>query len=147
MGITYDRKPYQAFEAFFSVEANDILVELNDNSYSYQGFLGDINVSKHILKAQGDEKVISRVGYGIELFETIFLGAGSYEGAGFARTNTLGYGIRTKGLFRLFRKKYTKNAFSFILETMDFQYYTSTYSVFPDDEVRFHGIMVSVSGF
>lgn len=147
MGITYNRKPYQAFEAFFSVEANDILVDLQDNSFSYQGFLGDINISKNILKAQGDEKVVSRVGYGIELFETIFLGAGFYEGAGFAKTNTFGFGVRTKGIFRLFRKKYTKNAFSFILDTMDFQYYTSTYSVFPDDEVRFHGIMVSVSGF
>ena len=146
MGITYDRKPFQAFEAFFSVEANDILVELNENSFSYQGFLGDIDISKHILKAKGDENVVSRVGYGLELFETIFLGGGFYEGAGFANTTTFGFGIRTKGIFRLFQTKYTKNAFSFILDTMDFQYYTSTYSVFPNDEVRFHGIMVSVKG-
>ncbi len=147
LGITYERKKFQAFEAYFSVEANDILVTRDGNNFSYQGFLGDIDVSKHIIKARGDDNVTSRVGYGLELFETVYLAGGFYEGAGFDQTQTFGFGIRTKGVFRLFQKKYTKNAFSFIFDSMDFQYYTSVYSVFPGDEVRFHGVMVSVAGF
>ena len=146
IGITYNKMLYQAFEAYFTVEANDLLVKQEGSGFSYQGFLGDIDISRHIMKAEGDEKVSSRVGYGIELFETVFLAAGFYQGAGFDKTNTLGFGIRTKGIFRLFRKKYTKNAFSFIIESMDFQYYTSLYSVYPNEEVRYHGVMVSIGG-
>ncbi len=146
IGITFERKHFQAFEAYFSVEANDLLVKQEDNGFSYQGFIGDIDISKHIIKAQGDEKVTSRVGYGIELFETLYLAGGFYEGGGFEKTNTFGFGIRTKGIFRLFQTKYTKNAFSFIFDNMDFQYYSSVYSVYPGDEVRFNGVMVSFSG-
>jgi len=147
LGISVKDTPIQVFEGYWSVEANDILVEEDGNSFSYQGLLGDIDISKNIIKAQGDEKVITRIGYGIELFETIYLAGGLYEGAIYSETHTFGYGIRTKGIFRFFRTKYTKNWLSFIVDNMDFQFYSSTYTFVPEKEVEFHGIIVSISGF
>jgi hypothetical protein len=147
LGINIRNKPIKAFEAYWSVEANDLLVEQNEGGFSYQGFFGDIDIFKHIIKGQGDELVTSRVGYGVELFETVYLASGYYEGMGFDKTVTFGYGFRTRGIFRFFQERYTKNAFSFIVDNVDLQYYTSKYAVYPGDEIRYHGFVLSISGF
>jgi len=136
-----------ALTAYWSVEANDLAVNTDDTGYNYQGMFGDIDIFKNIIKMQGDEKVVSRIGYGIDIFETIYLATGSYEGGIYDRTSTSGYGFRTKGIFRFFQQKYTKNVFSFIIDNMDFQYYSCSYTFYPNEKIRYHGIQISISGF
>lgn len=147
-GINMDfrKRQMNALTAYWSVEANDLLVTEQDNGFKYQGFFGDINIGSHIIRMTGDEKVLARVGYGLELFDTFFVGAGYYSGREYDRTNTYGYGIRTKGVFRMLSRKYTKDMFSFIFENIDIQYYYSKYAVIPGEDIRYHGIIISMSG-
>jgi hypothetical protein len=129
----------------WSVQANDLLVKGTNSDYSYQSFIGDISIGRNIIRAQGDEKVESHLGYSIELGETFRYSQGYYEGGQYDHKKTHGFAIRTKGLFKLLRKKYTRSWYSFIVERMDIRYFNSVYYVNNDYKSRFQGISLFLS--
>jgi hypothetical protein len=139
----------------WSVQANDLLsyntsgssTKLNISDIDYQAFLGDINVYRNIISARGDNKVESRLGFSIELGEVFRYSQGYFEGRGWERKTTRGFAIRTKGIFKLLRRKYTRSWYSFIVDNLDIRYFTSTYYVNHDHMSRFHGISLQMNRF
>ena len=138
----------------WSVQANDLLsnitpssIALNGSSIDYQGFLGDINIYRNIISARGDNKVESRLGFSIELGEVLRYSQGYFEGGGLEKRTTRGFAIRTKGIFKLLRRRYTRTWYSFIIDNLDLRYFTSTYHVNKDHKSRFHGISLQLRVF
>jgi len=131
----------------WSVQANDLLVEGSNENFSYQSFIGDISIGRNILQAKGDAKVESHLGYSIELGETLRYSGGYYEGGGMPYSKTSGFAIRTKGLFKLLKQRYTKTWYSFIVDKMDIRYFNSTYYIYNDHKSRFQGISLVLSAF
>jgi hypothetical protein len=131
----------------WSVQANDLLVEGSNDNFSYQSFIGDISIGRNILQAKGDAKVASHLGYSIELGETLRYSGGYYEGGGMPYSKTSGFAIRTKGLFKLLKQRYTKTWYSFIVDKMDIRYFNSTYYINNNYKSRFQGISLVLSAF
>jgi hypothetical protein len=137
----------RAVQIDWSVEANDLLVKGSGSNFDYQSVMGDINISRNIFRAQGDTKVQSRLGFSIDVAEFFRYSIGYFEGGGIDKRTTRGFGIRTKGIFKLFRKRYTQNWYSYIVNNLDIRYFYSTYYVNPDHKSSFHGISFQASAF
>ena len=81
-----------AFDIAFTVDADDILIERDDNlidvdsiiyKSSYQSGLGDIDFSKNVIQIEGDENVVSHAGLQISLLETVVVRSGHFSGKHF----------------------------------------------------------------
>lgn len=107
--IAYDFQ-INAFNLSFTGEVDDILISrtgviLNDSTYTskweYQSTFSDLKPFKNLFAATGDNKIVTHIGYKLELFETISIMGGHFDGRGFDMRKTNGYELRTKGLFKL----------------------------------------------
>ncbi len=90
------------------LEAEDLLfkrsVKMDASGYyagseiNYQGMLGDINFSKHLIQLKSDNNVVVHKGHAISFIETVTILKGSYMGRGFSTT------MKTEGL--VFSKRF-----------------------------------------
>jgi len=144
---SFQNKPIRLFDFIWTSQADDPLVKYQADGFSYQAFIGDINIGKNIINARGDNNVISRKGLAIELVDFFRYTWGSYSGGPYSRKNTNGFGIRTKAIFKLLQKKYQRNFLSFIYERIDIAYHKSTYYLNNDSKTTYHGIAITISGW
>jgi hypothetical protein len=126
------------------VDADDILVESNSSSSSYQSGVGDIDFSKNVIQIEGDENVVSHAGLQISLFETLVLRNGHFSGRGIGEIKTNGIEIRAKGLLKLLEEFTESPAAKFISNHFDLRYYSTEYV---PQMSKFNGIALVISGF
>lgn len=139
-----------AFKIFWSSEANDLLIKSNGLSKTYQTFPGDIDIFKNILRARGDEKVINRSGFGIDLLGTFQITAGRFAGFGYYNIGTEGYRLRSATLFRLLSGMVDNDSLRLLLDHVDFQYARSVYKGSKDNplyDTKFDTLSLVVYGF
>ena len=109
----------------WTVDAVDLLV-LDDGSGDYQsGFLGDIDIYKNLIQAKSDDQVDVHQGYRLQLFETIEILSGKWDGEGWQNPKTSGYGLCTKGLFKLVLSLSNDKALNWIADHIDIRYVNS----------------------
>lgn len=141
------KMPLEIVHLDFSAEAKDYLINRDSTgAFSYQPAFGDINVGKNILGIKGDNKVYAQAGFKIELLETALLLHGhSGRANGLIATN--GYGLRTRGLFKVLADNSENQALNFLAEHLDIVYYSSEYYVDTPFEVSFKGLQITLSNF
>ena len=136
----------------FTVDAEDLLVlRMRDTNgasvIEYQSFLGDIDIGKNIIQMKGDENVISRSGFKLDLVETLTITWGKYSGRRFDNRKTNGIVIRAKGLLKLLDIFTSDPTMSYIAKHFDIRYYNSNYNVDHRAETNFEGIALVVNGY
>ena len=124
----------RAVELGFTVDAEDLLVIRNKDTsgtsgFDYQSFLGDINIDKNIIQMKGDENVLSRSGFKLDLVETLTITWGKYSGRSYDNLKTNGIAIRAKGLLKLLDKFTSDPTVKYIAKHFDIRYYKSTYNI------------------
>ena len=142
----------RALELGFTVDAEDILVTRSMDTtgrskLEYQSFLGDIDIGRNIIQMKGDENVLSRSGFRLDLIETLNVTWGKYSGRGFGSLKTNGIVIRSKGLLKLLDKFTSDPTMNYIANHFDIRYYKSTYNIDNWDERNFEGIALVINGY
>ncbi len=136
LDLMEDNFAINTFKFSFTVEAEDVLVGANrivqDSTTrtigEYQSTLSDLKFWKNVIEIEGDDKIISRSGLAIDIFETLTIYAGHFSGSGYwdAR-ETSGIGIRAKGLFKLYAYWANDPVTDFLAEHLDIRYYDIDY--------------------
>ncbi len=131
----------------FTVEADDILIERNSVSYSYQSGIGDIQIWKNLIELKGNGKVVIHKGHKFELFETVSYMTGRFDGHGYYSQKSSGIGVRLKGIFKLMKANLDDNYINYIADHFDIQYYST--KLFKDSpiETSLEGLGIVYSGF
>jgi hypothetical protein len=139
--------PLEILHLDFSAEAKDYLINKDSiGTFSYQPSFGDINIGRNILGIKGDDKVYAQTGFKIELLETALLLYG-HSGRSYGLSPTNGYGIRSRGLFKVIANNSKNRVINFLAEHLDITYYSSTYNVDTPVEISFKGLQISLSNF
>jgi hypothetical protein len=96
---------------------------------------------------KGDENVISRSGFKLDLVETLTITWGKYSGRSYDNRKTNGIEIRAKGLLKLLDKFTSDPTMKFIANHFDIRYYNSNYNIDHWTETNFEGIALVINGF
>ncbi len=146
----------RAFSIDFTVDAEDKLLEyeiINSGNpvipdmkrfKDYQSFIGDINIGKNIFQIEGDENVISKAGFQINVFEFFTYKRGHLSGDGYNSVKTNGYEIRSKGILKFINAVSDNEVIKFITNCFDLRYSYSKYSIEAGFETKFHGLSIYV---
>jgi hypothetical protein len=144
LSMQFEKAWVNVFDIAFTVDADDILVERNSSSSSYQSGVGDIDFSKNVIQIEGDENVVSHAGLQISLFETLVLRNGHFSGRRIGEIQTNGIEIRAKGLLKLLEEFTDSPAAKFLSNHVDLRYYSTEYV---SHMSKFNGIALVISGF
>ena len=118
-----------------TAEADDILissrttVENRNYTYSwdYQSTLSDLKPWKNLVNMEGTDKIVSHIGLKIDLFETVSLSTGHFSGRGFGESETRGFELRTKGLFKFWALWANDPITDFLRDHADIRYYSTDF--------------------
>lgn len=136
----------------FSVDAEDLLVDRkfvltpNDTSVSneYQSFIGDIKIGKNIIAIEGDDKVVTKAGFELELFEIFSYRQGHLSGRGLNNVKTNGFEIKSSGLLKIIAPSNDENPLKYLSDHFDLRFSYSNYSIFKDMETDYYSISIFV---
>ena len=96
---------FQIFSITWTTEAQSYLFDRNSNfnrrDISYSDGLGGISVIRNLIERKGDDDIVVRHGFGIELGEMLTISRGSYSGGGDTKYNTYGVAIAGSGIVKL----------------------------------------------
>ncbi len=131
----------------FIVDADDILIERNSQSYTYQSGIGDIQIGRNLIELKSSDKVVVHKGHNINFYETISLMIGRFDGSGYYSRKTSGWGISAKGALKMLKANLENNIVDYIADHFDIQYYST--KLFQDIpiETSLKGIGLSFTGF
>jgi len=138
------------FNISYSIDAIDGLAmhKWNGETYNgieYKGMFGGIKPLKNLFTGKSGADILLRKGFSAEIGETLTLSTGGFDGTGYTNMKTGGYGIRTKGIFKILNTLFPQESFSYILEHFDIKYYQATY--FKDAwDTKINGIAISITG-
>jgi hypothetical protein len=138
----------KAFGYDFTADADDYLAESNIyiGRTNFQSFLGDISIGRHLLELKSDGSVIVHKGHNFDLFETVSFQLGSFDGNGYSTESCNGFGIQSKGIFKVISNLTNNYQLNFILSHLDIQYFSSTLYAGTYWETKFKGINIIWSG-
>jgi hypothetical protein len=113
------------FSYDISVEAEDLLVKIDNHGISYQGLLGDIKPLTNVIAGKRTGSIILRKGQRINLFETITLLYGSYytEYIYESGNRTNGFVLSSNGVFNILSWKFDENPYlKYFLDHFEIKY-------------------------
>ncbi len=96
-------------------------------SWDYQSTLSDIKPWKNLINIEGTDKIVSHIGLKIDLFETASLSTGHFSGRGFGESETSGFELRTKGLFKFWALWANDPITDFLRDHIDIRYYSTDF--------------------
>jgi hypothetical protein len=131
----------------FSAEADDILIDRNIVSYSYQSGLGDINIQKNLIELRGDEKVTVHKGHCFSFFDTFSYMIGRFDGHGYYNQKSSGFGLRARGVLQLIKTAVDSQVYNYIADHIDIQYYSTMIFENAFGQTRLEGLGLTFSGF
>ena len=134
----------KAFGYDFTADADDDLAESNIfiGRTNFQSLLGDISIGRHLLELKSDGSVIVHKGHNFDLLETVSFQLGSFDGDGYSTESCNGFGIQSKGIFKIISGFTNNNLLNFVLSHMDIQYFSSTLYAGSYFETKFEGINI-----
>lgn len=140
----------------FSAEADDILIKLKEYNYweenysynrqtEYENIFGKINIGKHLIKLQEDDDVVVHKGHSLNLFETISVNSGRYNGRGFPNYKTNSFTFSTQGIFKLLSRLIDNYTISWLTKHIVIKY--SSINMFVDTffETNLKGTSISIN--
>lgn len=145
LDVQMANRPFRVAAVEWTVEAEDDLTRTSDVVFfasdpngltivpgplpfeGYQGPLGNINLWDNVIAANGSREVARHWGASLELAETLRLSRGDIEGGGFSDRRTTGFGLRSRGLFRLLAARAESDALRFTARHLDLRYDRATY--------------------
>jgi len=154
--LLWESAKINLFKYSFTAEANDILVNrritddgnIVENYKMYQGALGDISFSEHIINLKSDDNVILHKGHIFRFFETVILTSGSFRGKGYSHPRqTDGLGFTSKGLFNLLNAQIKESALKYILNHFVIRYFKSDVEFIKNRKTTFDNLSIHFTGF
>ena len=119
--------------------------------FKYQSYPGDVKLLKHVIGLDGDENVINRFGISTTVFETVHFSFGKYDGSGFTNIYTRGYGLSSRGIFKMIAATENSKTVKYILQHSDIQFNMSCYnpdeSDHPMNDTKFYGVTLSIYNY
>ncbi len=151
MNLLFETYPLNLADIAFTVDAEDILIENSPGSVTnktvFQSGFGDINIGKHILQIRGDDKVISRAGFQLNLMETFFIRMGHFSSKNYDLQKTNGYEFRIKGLLKLIDLISKDKVTAYLADHFDLRYYAAKYFAGNRFETDIEGVAIVFNGF
>ncbi len=139
-----NKKTISLFDYTFTAEASDLLPQRDSNrNLTYKGLLGDINIGKNLIQLKGDNNASIHKAHVFNLFETIRIAFGSFNGGGDARVRkTDAVVFSTEGFFKLFQDPGDNSVFGFITKHIGIEYTVSTIFVDEPLETKYNAISI-----
>ena len=133
----------------FTADAEDLLVKrrTNINDIAYDSFLGNISISNNLLSLKGDEEIVIHKGHIIDILETVSLMFGNMNGRGFRDVKTNGFGLSTRGLFKLLSISGNDSFLKYLLNHLVIEYNNANYLVDTRVETNFTSFNISWRNF
>ncbi|MCL5029650.1 MAG: hypothetical protein M1480_11625 [Bacteroidetes bacterium] len=147
LDLTLKNTSLKIIDYNFTVDADDILIESNSRSYSYQSGIGDIQIGRNLIELKSSDKVVVHKGHNINIYETISFMIGRYDGRGYYSQKSSGWGLSAKGILKMIKANYENDIVDYIADHFDVQYYST--KLFQDSgiETNLKGIGLSFTGF
>lgn len=141
----------------FSAEADDILIKTREFNYweenysysnvqtEYENIFGKINIGKHLIGLEEDRDVVVHKGHSLNLFETISINSGRYNGRGFPNYKTNSFTFSTQGIFKLLGRLIDDYTISWLTNHIVIKY--SSINMFVDTafETNLKGSSISIN--
>lgn len=154
LNMPLEKNTLKVLEFDFTVDAEDLLIDKrwiasqNDSviSIGYQSGFGDINLGKNIFSIKGDDNVLSRAGYKIDLFEIISFSKGHFSGQAYSPVKTYGLEIKSDGILKLIvSDEYP--ALNYIVDHFGLRFSYSNYFVREEMQTNYYGVSLFAKGF
>lgn len=147
LDLTLKNTSIKIIDYSFTVDADDILIERNSLSYSYQSGIGDIQIGRNLIELKSSDKVVVHKGHYINFYETISLMIGRFDGNGYYSRKASGWGVSAKGVLKMLKANLENNVVDYIADHFDVQYYST--KLFQDIpiETNLKGIGLNFIGF
>lgn len=134
-GIKYntDKIDLSLINVTIAREAENLLIEKYlDGTWTYKGApLGNINIYNNLIASRANGYITIRRGFSFNLFETITIRQGSYEGDGNLSYSTTGYTISTRGVMKFFNSTKSSdpdfNPMQFLISHLEIRFSHSEY--------------------
>lgn len=137
------------FRFDWSIEAEDLLLKERPESYTgrtfdYQTGIGDIDFGRNLIELKSSNEVAVRKGIRFEVGEMVSISAGSFDGGRYISAKTSGFGLRTKGMFKVFRN--TGKIMAFLANHVDIRYFNCTYFAGTELETELKSVSINLNG-
>ena len=129
-----------AFNLSFTVEADDILIKRDSTGYEYQPTLSDLKFWKNVVQIEGDEDIVSHAGTKLDFVETFTIYFGHFSGRRYGVSETDGYELRAKGIFKLCALWAKHPVTDFVRDHFDIRYYNTNYFAYHPLETKMTGL-------
>ncbi len=134
-GFNYhtEKNDITLFNLMIAREAENFLFKRdNIGSWEYDGApLGNIDIYKNLIASEKNGYVTVRRGFSFNLFETITIRQGSYEGDGNLSYSTTGYTVSTRGVMKFFNSTKSSdpdfNPMQFLISHLEIRFSHSEY--------------------
>ena len=141
VGVPLTVTSLQIAEVDVSVQAEHLLVRENGVAdYSYEPFLGELNVIDNGLLGRGSSTVTGRHGYRIAFLESFAVSRGGFDGWGFDDVKTRGMEFRLAGPLKLLGELTGNSRLSSFADRFDVRFTRSVYFSGMPNESTFNGI-------
>ncbi len=132
-------------------QADDMLVQRNGEDITYQKFLGDINIGKHLIDGESDDKVEFHQGFRFNFLDFFQYTWGNFNGPGWELIKTKGFGIKAKGVLKILSSINNSKSLRLFTDHFDIQYFRSEIktetSDHPLNKTKYQGISIRLYGF
>ena len=141
----------KVFNFSLTVEADDILISKNYSDtngsvigWDYQSTLSDLKLWKNIINIEGNNKIVSHIGFKFDLVETVSFSSGHHSGRNLEIIKSNGFEFRTSGLFELLDLWTQTTITAFLRDHIDIRYYNSDYFVDSKNGTKMTGLALYV---
>ena len=154
--LELEKQTLKALGFDFTVDAEDLLLQYRIESDSlfpvmsrdgYQSFIGDINLGRNIFSVKGDDNVVSKVGFEIELFEIFSYRQGHLSGRGLNNVKTNGFEIKSDGILKLISQPQEESAINYLSNHFALRFSYSNYSLDENLDTDYYGLSLFVKDF
>jgi len=130
--LVSDNFRINAFNLSFTVEADDILIKQDSTGSEYQSTLSDLKFWKNVVQIEGNEDIVSHAGTKLDFVETFSIYFGHFSGRRYGVSETNGYELRAKGIFKLCALWAEHSVTDFLRDHFDIRYYnTNSFAYHP----------------
>ena len=141
LAIPLEATSLQIVQADVSVQAEHLLVRENGVAdYSYEPFLGSLNVIRNGLLGRGSATITARHGYRIAFLESFSISRGGFDGWGFEDVKTRGMEFRLAGPLKIISEITGNTRLANLANRYDVRITRSVYFYGGLNESTFNGI-------
>ncbi|MDX1439308.1 MAG: hypothetical protein R3284_05345 [Rubricoccaceae bacterium] len=136
-----DDQTLRFLQGDFSVQAEHLLVrEERRGSYTYEPFLGNLDIVRNGFLGRGDDTITARKGLRISLIETLSISRGQFDGWGFDDVETTGVEFHLAGPLKILASILEDNRIAAFAQTYDVRFTHTSYFSREANESSFNGL-------